>query len=249
MVYGSLDARILPPKLMPLTVVSATLLTKRTRRLTFFGSDLAEIPEPKAGQWVKLFPDLSGTERHGRPYTISSFSRSDRSLQIDVTLHGKGAFSKWAAAARCGDTVESSLPCGMCKIPSGAQGCVFAGDETAAPAILSILRSLPRGIEAKAFIEIGSDNDIALVPKQYVAHVHWLSRESGRHAVGSLLTHAIMSTSDLASKDVWLAGEQKVVATLRGHCLRTCGIKSCCLQAAGYWKQGTEEYRDEKGEY
>ncbi|WP_157477178.1 hypothetical protein [Granulicella tundricola] len=36
---------------------------------------------------------------------------------------------------------------------------------------------------------------------------------------------------------------------MREHCLLTCGIQGRCLQAAGYWKQGQEQQRDEDGEY
>jgi NADPH-dependent ferric siderophore reductase len=237
------------PKLMPLTLLMATAPSKRVRRLTFTGELLHLIPEPKPGQWIKIFPDLQGTIRHGRAYTIIDFAREDRTLTIDVTLHGNGVFSRWAASASPGARVESSLPCGVCKVPVSGRCCIFAGDETAAPAILTILQSLPEGVSAQAFIEVESEMDIPARTGELASNICWLSRDAGKHAVGSLLTHAITSIPNLEANDVWLAGEQEVVGALRAHCLSTCGIKGRCLQAAGYWKQGKEEHRDEDGEY
>ncbi|WP_232298761.1 carboxymuconolactone decarboxylase family protein [Granulicella tundricola] len=121
---------------------------------------------------------------------------------VDVTLHGNGVFSRWVASASPGASVESYLPCGVCKAPASGRCCIFAGDETAAPSILTILQSLPDGVKERSFIEVESEMDIPLCTRELETDICWLSRDAGRHPVGHLLTNAITSIPNLRSNDI-----------------------------------------------
>ncbi|WP_349899345.1 siderophore-interacting protein [Parafrigoribacterium soli] len=151
------------------------------------------------GTWYSRWRELPEDSRNPfRTYTIRAVRPEIAEVDVDLVAHGDGGpASRWLGRARVGDelvvvgpdsrSVESGI--GIDWHPGDATALLLAGDETAAPAICSILESLPAGRRARAFIEIPDAADRLPVRLAPGAELTWLPR--GGAATGSLLEPAV----------------------------------------------------------
>ena len=105
-------------------------------------------------------------------------------LDIDFVAHGDGGpAARWLLSARPGDQLVVVGPdarsphrgVGIDWRPGDARELLLAGDETAAPAIASILEALPADRRARAFIEVPSHEDALDLRLPDQASVTWLA--------------------------------------------------------------------------
>jgi NADPH-dependent ferric siderophore reductase len=144
-----------------------------------------------------------------RTYTVRRLWRGGTGvrLEVDFVLHGDGGpASRWATAANPGDRVRIIGPDARSGGPFGsvawippldATRVLLAGDETAAPAIASILESLASGITGRAFIEVPTAADALDIAAPAGVEVHWLPREGT--PVGDRLVPAVLRAMPAAS--------------------------------------------------
>ncbi len=99
-----------------------------------------------------------------------------------------GPAVRWCSAARPGDPIVLIGPNALYqgpatgiewKPPADARSYLLAGDETAVPAICSILESLPQDAQAQAFLEVPTEYDELDVRVPAGVQVHWLPRSRG----------------------------------------------------------------------
>lgn len=162
--------------------------------------------------WYQAWRELPDDERCPlRTYTVRAV-RPDAGLgevDIDFVLHGDGdgendgPASRWVAAAQVGaecvligpNARYEGPPSGIeWAPPAGATSLVLAGDETAAPAITSILESLAPGTRAHAFIEVPDEGDALPVALPDGVRLTWLPRHGANVAAsdhGVLLDRAV----------------------------------------------------------
>jgi NADPH-dependent ferric siderophore reductase len=145
----------------------------------------------ESGDWYDRWRALP-TERRNvfRTYTVRRIAPDARELDIDFVVHdGAGPAGAWAEGAEPGDELIIVGPDqrsphargGLDWHPGTARRLLLAGDETAAPAICSILESLDDSYEVDAFIEVPSAHD-ALAPAVPASfRVQWLPREDAPH--------------------------------------------------------------------
>jgi iron complex transport system ATP-binding protein len=146
------------------------------------------------------------TARGFRPAGDPSNDGEHAELDVDFVLHvheeeGRlvgGPASVWAAMAAPGDAVTVLGPnrhlcgpdyAGIEFRPGTAERILLAGDETAVPAICSILESLPAGIAGLACLEVPDATDVQEVRTASEVEVRWLPRGSRPH--GDLLLEAV----------------------------------------------------------
>ena len=124
-----------------------------------------------------------------RTYTVRA-ARSGE-IDIDFALHGdSGPATRWASRAEVGQELviigpdARTLVAGDAPVagvefrPGAARHILLAGDETAAPAICSILESLPASASGQAFIEVASAADILPTTAPVGMTVTWLLRDT-----------------------------------------------------------------------
>ncbi|MFS8098896.1 siderophore-interacting protein [Lentzea alba] len=232
-----------------LTVREVLPLTPRMVRMTFTGDGLTEVGNWPDQQLKLLFPkpggsaEVSSSEDVGswyqaylaipeaeRPWMRSFTVRAlvDGVLTVDFVLHGdSGPASAWAASAQPGDVIGRFGPSPDYARPLGtADLLVFAGDETALPAIASLLELLPGSQEWLAFVEVADP-----LEEQDIPGVRWVHRSAGEDLV------SVVTTADVPpSAWVWLGGEASAVRALRRHFVGL-GVSKKDIEFAGYWRR------------
>ncbi|GAB3848052.1 siderophore-interacting protein [Nesterenkonia populi] len=175
---------------------------------TFPDLGLFADPPPSLMEWYTAWRQLPGAERNPiRTYTVRAIRPLDREVDIDFVLHEErtgpmGPAASWAASARPGDELVVIGPDRRSEEPGGgiewnpgtAREVMLAGDETAAPAICSILESLAVSDEAgvffgEAYIEVPTSGDVLEVKPPAGVVVRWLPREDS--PMGELLSAAV----------------------------------------------------------
>lgn len=169
----------------------------------------------RAGDWYARWRALPDARRNPfRTYTVRAIRPDRRQLDIDMVLHeptpgvDDGPAARWLRRASVGDrlivigpdarTADPTIGCDW--RPGAARHVLLVGDETAAPAICSIIESLDPGVTAQAFIEVASSADVQNVVPRGRSRLTWLARDAGCETAqgfeaiaphGELLTRAV----------------------------------------------------------
>ncbi|MDX3192195.1 siderophore-interacting protein [Streptomyces sp. MN03-5084-2B] len=236
-----------------LEVTAVRRVTPRMVRVTFTGSGLADL-EPWPDQQLKLlFPPpgrpvrlpsadddvmrwyqaylaIPAEERPVmRSYTVRS--RQGDTIDVDFVLHpgSAGPATAWAAQAAVGDVLGRYGPDPAYRRPlSTADTLLCAGDETAIPAVASILSEVDNAI---VFLEVAD----AAEEQELPGEVHWLHRDGAEH--GSRLLEAVRGATLPEGSAAWLAGEAATVRALRRHLVGERGLAKNVVEFTGYWRR------------
>ncbi len=124
---------------------------------------------PEGDDWYSAWRELPGELRNPfRTYTVRAVRPERREVDIVFVGHGdRGPASAWAATAAPGDEIvligpdelSAGREVGIDWRPGEVETLLLAGDETAAPAIASILESLPSDANGIALIEVPAHGD------------------------------------------------------------------------------------------
>lgn len=159
--------------------------------------------EQDAASWYQAWLRVP-EERRGamRTYSVRDWRPEERELDVDMVLHvdaagASGPAASWAQQARLGDRVHIIGPhrewtgenYAVEFLPGAARDLLIAGDETAAPAICSILGALPADAGGVALIEVPDERDVQDVVAPDGMDVRWLVR--GGEGVGTRLDPAV----------------------------------------------------------
>ena len=147
---------------------------------------------PRGDGWFARWRALPDERRNPiRTYTVRAVRRHAREVDVDLVLHGEaGPATRWATHAVPGDAVALLGPdTGFLgdnggaefRPPAGTSALLLAGDETAVPAVASILERLPAGAWGDVLLEVpGADDRLPLVAPPGV-RITWLPRGDGAH--------------------------------------------------------------------
>ncbi|KAA9394854.1 siderophore-interacting protein [Kocuria coralli] len=150
--------------------------------------------------WLQLDPSVRGTMR---TYTVREWRDAPRELVVDMVLHTdddghSGPASRWALEAEPGSRLHVLGPSrhgeptlgGIEFDPGNARHILLVGDETAVPAIASILDHIQDAeVTGQAVLEVPTEADIQELPGPAGLEVVWLPR--GDAPVGSLIEPAV----------------------------------------------------------
>ena len=182
------------------------------------------LPELSPEDWYTEWLAIPEDERpRMRTYTIRSVEGEgiEKRLYVDFVLHpgAHGPGSDWAGAAEPGDEILVAGPKlgesygGIEWLPGDASRLLLVGDETAVPAIVSILESLPADATGSAFLEVPVAGDVQEVAAPEGMQVSWLPREGAPvggpslAAVGGLLgfeaTPEDVTSVEVEDPDLW----------------------------------------------
>ena len=232
---GRPDGPLAGALLWPLEVVGGRFVTPRMRRIEFTGTNLGDL-EHRPGQDLMLRIPSEGRTVNRR-YTIRSFDRDRAMVTIDAVVHGDGLGSRWLTAAVPGDRLDAIGPRGKTYLAENVAWHLFAGDESALPAMLAMAECAPVNSLAIVVAEVADaleEQSVAVT----ATDVRWLHRgdvEPGRSAI---LNDAIAA---LPLPDgpghAYLAGEATAVALMRRTLLER-GVPMGSISAKAYWSHG-----------
>lgn len=221
-----------------LTVTEATNLTPHMRRVVFGCPDLDEM-RLKPGQSVVLLLPGAGADFIRRHYTIRSIDRTTGLLTIDFVLHGATPGANWARRAKPGDEIDALGPRGHVWLHPEADWHLFAGDETALPAIAAMLEGLKPGDAATALIEVESEAEEQSLTTRATARIIWLHRNGIARPGSARLIEAVAAVAIPKDRVVhaYLAGETSTVRAQRQGLVAR-GLAKDRISAEGYWRPG-----------
>jgi NADPH-dependent ferric siderophore reductase len=176
-----------------------------------------------------------------RTYSVRRVDEVRKELTIDFVVHGDdGIAAPWAASADPGDLIVLSGAGGGYRPSIEVDWHLFAGDESALPAISSALEALPPGSRGIAYLETSDDSERLDLTPQAGIDVHWLHRpHPGRQP--QLLADAIANGQWLAGQvGVFAHGERESMKAVRAVVKPRLGEHDQ-LSLSGYWAHGRTE--------
>ncbi|MCJ8052890.1 siderophore-interacting protein [Shinella curvata] len=252
-----------PPNFQILDVVGCRMLTPHMRRLTLSGEDVARfaglealhlnlmIQRPEAGepQWPHVGAngviawDDPGLRPLMRKYTVRSVDLAAGTLDIDFVLHADaGPGSGFAQAAAVGDRVGVVGPGGGGLVE--AEWYLFAGDETALPAIARMLEHLPTGARGKVFLEVADAAEVQPLTTTASLEIEWLLR-NGRPAGGTTLLMDAIRNTDFPTSDqrryLWAGCEFEAFRAIRTFARQEKRLANTEHLVVSYWRRGAAE--------
>ncbi|MEU4427975.1 siderophore-interacting protein [Actinoplanes sp. NPDC024001] len=155
---------------------------------------------PAGPDWYSQWRCLPDEQRNPiRTYTARAVRPHLREVDVDMVLHGvEGPASRWAVQARPGSTAcimgpnaDFSGAAGGIDFrpPAGTHRILLGGDETAVPAIASILAGLPADACGEALLEVPERADELAIVAPAGFRVTWLARDGAAH--GTYLVPAV----------------------------------------------------------
>ena len=226
-------------------VVEATeTLSPSMVRLRFRSQDLSAFDGSLfTDRYVKLVVPHPDGSQVVRTYTALEPDVVTGTLAIDFVVHGtEGYAGPWAAAARPGDEISARGPGGAYAPDPAADWHLFAGDESALPAIRAALAALPADARGHAVLEAPSGHEQEVVAPEGVA-VQWVSEA---------LPAAVRAVAWAPGRvQAFVHGEaEAVMHGIRPYLLAERGLPRMDVSVSGYWRRGrTEEtFREWKRE-
>ncbi|MET7656436.1 MULTISPECIES: siderophore-interacting protein [unclassified Streptomyces] len=207
------------------------------------GQDAPAVPYELGDDWWQAWRELPDDVRAVmRSYTLRALRRDPDEIDIDFVLHTPaGPASAWAFGAGAGDRVVLLGPAVAdnrairFRPPGDTDLIVLWGDETALPAIASILESLPAGQRVRVWLETHDAGNVRELMTAADAEVTWVV---GENSVDALRKARLPAAGH---PYVWIAGESGCVKALRRHFVRERGIDRRRITFVGYWRQGMSE--------
>ncbi|MBL3685551.1 siderophore-interacting protein [Leucobacter zeae] len=184
-----------------------------------------------------------------RNYTVRAFDAAAGRLDIDFVVHGEGGSDGAAAGASAAGIAgpwAASLPLGE-RVALIDQGCgyrpvagtdrvVLAGDESALPAVLGILRDLPRDAVGHAIVEVPDAADRQPAGAPDGVDVRWIVRDPGSNPGAEALAALTGLPAWEGPVSAFVAGEQQLATGGRRHLVNDRGVDRSAVAFCGYWR-------------
>lgn len=244
------------------TVESTETLTPSLVRVVFGGDGLDEFtPTEWTDQYVnaRFLPDDAdygppfdldevrtferARQPNGRRYTVRAWDPTTRRLTMDFVVHGDvGRAGRWAFHAQPGDRLQFTGPNGSYRPDPSADAHLFAGDESALPAIAASLEAVPAGVPAYAVVVVDdADGEIELTSPAEL-HLTWLHRVDAASGDLDQLLRGVHAVDLPAGRtQVFAHGEAYEVRSIRHHLVGERGIPKSDTSISPYWRRGHDD--------
>ena len=208
-------------------VISANLITPRTRAIGIFSEAFHEVELPPG---IDLVVPTGAGERH---YSVSNHDKETGVAYLTVVTHGGGPGALWAANVSTGTEVRfivSSHP--PIELNPSASWHLFFGDETSVGSSLALMWTVAD--RSEACFEVVDSND--RWPEIGDAKVKWLFRGIARPGRSPALLNELPQYCVPDGCTVYVTGEAWLCAVVSSHFRQVRGFPAERVHAVPYWK-------------
>ncbi len=250
-----------PPPFRRCRVVEAQARSATMVRVVLGGPELVGLDRGEPGSSVRLLlprddgvvelPEWTGNEfrwgdgTRARIRTLTPLEvrtvHAEAELDVEIVLHGTSPLTRWAQAALDGERVEAAVSgtSSGYEIDATATSYLLLGDESAVPAIATLLRELAPNATVAVVVERRADAEPVELPAHPGATVTWTVLSPGAPP-GTTLVDAVVDLEVEPDTRVWAAGEAAGVQRLRKLLLDGRGVPRSHASIRGYWKAGRD---------
>ena len=176
-----------------------------------------------------------GTQNRSRQDVEALAELIWKELDLEVVMHSSGKMSSWVQAAELNALAAVSGPGRGYTVDSEVESFLWAGDETALPAIGQLLEVIPPTAGVLVVVEIGEpDARMPLTDRSDVDEV-WVVR-SNDGSPGAALVEAVEAEAIAEGTRVWAAGEAAAMYSIRKYVFDVIGLPRADATIRGYWK-------------
>lgn len=190
-------------------------------------SDALELPEWNGNEF------LLADETRPALRTFTPLRLAGNRMDVEIVRHAGGAISQWAEHVEPGAIAAVSGTGAGYWIDPEASSFLILGDETAIPAIRTVLASLPRDVSVEVVVEVLVSDAHVDLPAHPNASVRWV--EQADRPGWELVRHVEQRASFKQTDRVWAAGEAAAMQGIRKH-LKSVGVGRSSTHVRGYWK-------------
>jgi NADPH-dependent ferric siderophore reductase len=251
--------RVRPANLQEAVVISTSEVTPRMLRVTLAPEDMTPfingdihvrllVPQAKRPPvWPKLRTDGRIDWPKGedkllvRVYTIRSVDADKGQITLDIFQHpAEGISTPGADFAR--DALQGTrigiMGPGGGGLPQTDQ-ILFAGDESALPAIARMIEEASPETKIKAIIEVEDKAEEQPISSKACISIEWLHRASCSEGTTNLLAERTKAAIDSmeAGTFVWFAAERSIMRNVKAY-LAARGHDRKRQYVAWYWEEG-----------
>jgi NADPH-dependent ferric siderophore reductase len=224
----------------PAVVKAVRHLTPRMVRVTFSSEALGEFGWNGPAAHIKLV-FAEGT----RTYTPRRFDAGTHELDVDFVLHGEGPAATWASQAAVGQQLTIAGPGRSYAVEPTAPWYLLAGDDSAIPALCTIMESVPASIPVRALIEVVDEQEQHDLPGGANVTVEWLFRGPDAALAGRRLEAAVRAAQlPPGPGRIYVACESDAMRRIRRHLLSERNLDRTQLVTRGYWHLGVVDHPD-----
>ncbi|OHO34472.1 NADPH-dependent ferric siderophore reductase [Corynebacterium sp. HMSC034E11] len=177
-----------------------------------------------------------------RTYTLINLDSSTGDFDVDFVTHGDaGLAGPWARVAEVGEKIGFFGPGGAWGPSVDYEHFIFAGDESAAPAIGAGLKRLPEGATATAYIEIEAEDRKFELPAHDGVDIHWVIRNGATH--GTELSRVVRQAGVPDGKNTswFIHGVAEMIKEMRRFLFVESEVPKQDVSISGYWRIGMTE--------
>ncbi|HCA5292581.1 TPA: acinetobactin utilization protein BauF [Acinetobacter baumannii] len=174
-----------------------------------------------------------------RVYTVRSFNPVNTQIEIDFVKHEDlSPAMEWLNSAQVGTKIGLIGPRPRF-IPNftAKKHVVMFADDTAVPALYSILQQWENGVSADIFIESFEKDIASQLPKLEHVKIHSFHKEHHTSQKG-LLLKAAFALEHYENITIWAACESNEARALRQFFLEDQQLNKNDVRIAGYWRDG-----------
>lgn len=179
----------------------------------------------------------------GRRITIRSHDADAATVTMDFVVHGdEGHAGRWAGTVEVGDRLQFTGPSGGYRPDPAADVHVFAGDESALPAIAASLEVLEEGSVAHAVLLTDDARGELELHTRADLRLQWVHRADAEPGDPDQLLRAVTELDLPTGRiGVFVHGEAAEVRSIRTHLVAERGIPKDETSISPYWRRGKND--------
>ena len=227
------------------------------RRITFKGAELEGFEPTLSASYLKLiFPEPDQIEPARplpdgprptamRTYTPLAVRPAMLEVDVDFVLHGEGPASTWAAQARVGQVLFLMGPGPGYAVDTAAAQHLLVADDSALPAIETILATLPASTTVHVLLEVISAAEERPLRSAATLTAQWLPRGTDHRTAGQPLEAALRAMPQIQPESkIYIACEAAAMRRIRKMLINELGVSRSNIVGRGYWKLETVNHPD-----